>query len=44
MGQIYLPSSTPTPHTHVLRMWNQSVFYSDHDLETGTLDIVLERR
>ena len=39
-----LPFSTLTPHTHMLCMWNQSVFYSDHDLETDTLDIVLDRR
>ena len=43
MGQITL-RHPHSPHTHAAFACEISVFYSDHDLETGTLDIVLERR
>ena len=43
MGQITLlhPHS---PHTHAVHVKSECFFYSDHDLETDTLDIVLDRR
>ena len=34
-------NSPPHPLTFMLYMWDQNVFYSDQDLETGTRQILL---